>query len=134
MFHVDETRLRQIAERYGLDLIVVFGSQVTGRARPGSDIDLAVRWVHRPWNDPDRELALVGELTEAVWGRGDLDVSFVNGADPLFLFEVASDGQALYERQPVDFIEFQSYAARRYYDAQKFFDRQWNDLKERVLT
>lgn len=133
MFHVDEAKLRDVAGRYDLDLIVVFGSQATGRARPGSDIDLAVRWVRCPWNDPDRELALVGELTEAVWGDGGLDVSFLNGADPLFLFQVASDGQALYERQPGDWIQFRSYAARRYYDAQKFFDRQWNDLKERVL-
>lgn len=130
---MDEAKIREIVERYDLDLIVVFGSQVTGRTQPDSDIDLAVRWVRRPWNDPDRELALVGELTEAIWGDGDLDVSFLNGADPLFLFEVASDGQALYEQRPGGLIEFQSYAARRYYDAQKFFDRQWKDLKERLL-
>jgi predicted nucleotidyltransferase len=108
-----------------------FGSQVQGQARPGSDIDVAVRWIRRDWEDVERELALIGELTEAIWGDGDIDVSFLNGASPFLLFEVACSGVPLYERQPGGFILFQSYAARRYYDQQKFSDLQAKYLKER---
>jgi len=131
MYEVNGQKLTDIAHRYGLDLIVVFGSQAQGKARPGSDIDVAVRWLRRDWEDVERELALIGELTEVIWGDGDLDVSFLNGASPLLLFEVACSGVPLYERQPGDFNLFQSYAARCYYDQRKFAELQGEYLKER---
>lgn len=131
MYQANSQKLTEIARRYDLDLVIVFGSQTQGRACPGSDIDVAVRWTHRDWEDVERELALIGELTEAIWGDGDLDVSFLNGASPLLLFEVACSGVPLYERQPGDFNLFQSYAARCYYDQDKFAEIQGQYLKER---
>ncbi len=131
MYKVNSPKLIEIARRYDLDLVIVFGSQTQGQARPGSDIDVAVRWIRRDWEDLERELALIGELTEAIWGDGDIDISFLNGASPLLLFEVACSGVPLYERQPGGFILFQSYAARRYYDQSKFSELQGQYLKER---
>ena len=134
MYKVNRQKLTEIARRYELDLVIVFGSQAQGQARPGSDIDVAVRWISRDWEDVERELALIGELTEAIWGDGDLDVSFLNGASPVLLFEVACSGLPLYESQPGDFILFQSYAARCYYDQSKFADLQDKYLKERYTS
>jgi len=131
MYKVNSQKLTEIARRYDLDLVIVFGSQTREQARPGSDIDVAVRWIRRDWEDVERELALIGELTEAIWGDGDIDVSFLNGASPLLLFEVACSGVPLYERQPGGFTLFQSYAARRYYDQIKFSELQSEYLKER---
>ena len=64
MYQVNSQRLAEIAQRYDLDLVIVFGSQAQGQARPGSDIDVAVRWIRRDWEDVERELALIGELEE----------------------------------------------------------------------
>jgi predicted nucleotidyltransferase len=134
MYKVNNQKLTEVARRYDLDLVIVFGSQAQGQARPGSDIDVAVRWIRRDWEDVEGELALIGELTEAIWGDGDIDVSFLNGASPLLLFEVACSGVPLYERQPGGFTLFQSYAARRYYDQSKFADLQGKYLKERYAS
>ena len=131
MYQVNSQKLTEIARRYNLDLVIVFGSQAREQVRPGSDIDVAVRWLRRDWEDVERELALIGELTEAIWGDGDLDISFLNGASPLLLFEVACSGVPLYEGQPGDFNLFQSYAARHYYDQSKFAEIQSEYLKER---
>jgi len=64
MYQVNSQRLAEIAQRYDLDLVIVFGSQAQGQAHPGSDIDVAVRWIRRDWEDVERELALIGELEE----------------------------------------------------------------------
>ena len=125
MYEVDEGKLDDVARRYGLDLVVVFGSQTRGRAVPDSDVDVAVRFQRRPWGDVDRELDLIGELVAAITGDGDLDVAFLNGAGPLLLFQVACTGKLLYEKTPGTFALFRSYAARRYYDHRKFFE--WQD-------
>ncbi len=131
MYEVNHEKLEHLAQCYDLDLIVVFGSQATGRARPDSDIDVAVRLMHRDWDNPEGELDLVGELVGAL-GNGDVDVVFLNGASPLLLFEVARTGTPVYQRKPTTFMEFQSYAARRYYDHRKFLDWQSAYLRRRV--
>jgi predicted nucleotidyltransferase len=131
MYRVDRERLSEIAHQYGLDLIVIFGSQARGRDVPGSDTDVAVRFVQREWGNVDLELDLFGDLVEAIESDGDLDVAFLNGAAPLLLYQVACTGVPLYERTPGDFALFQSYAARRYYDSQKFFVAQDRYLRER---
>ena len=125
------TRLTEIAHKYGLDLVVLFGSQAGGRAVPGSDIDVAVRFIRRDWGNFDLELDLMAELMEAIRGDGDLDVAFLNGAAPMFLYQVAASGKLIYERNPGEFAQFRSYAARRYYDSEKFFKAQDRFLKER---
>jgi len=134
MYRVDAAQLTDIAQRYGLDMVVIFGSQVSGQARAGADIDVAVRMQRRAWRDWERELELVGELTEAITGDGDLDVVFLNGASPLLLFEVASSGVVLYQAQPTTFAQFQSYAARRYDDSRKFFKLQREYLEEKYAS
>jgi predicted nucleotidyltransferase len=35
----------------GTTLCKTFGSQTREQARPGSDIDVAVRWIRRDWED-----------------------------------------------------------------------------------
>ena len=51
MYKVNNQKLTEIALHYGLDLVIVFGSQTQEQARPGSDIDVAVRWIRRDWED-----------------------------------------------------------------------------------
>ncbi|MFQ6015086.1 MAG: nucleotidyltransferase domain-containing protein [Anaerolineae bacterium] len=131
LFEADREKLAEIARKYDLDLVVLFGSRVKGRAVPGSDVDLAVRFVKRDWGNVDLELDLIGELNQAVGGQGEIDVAFLNGASPLLLFEVACSGDPLYQREPDTFTLFKSYAALRYYDHNKFFDLEDKYLKER---
>lgn len=131
LYQVKKTRLTEITHKYGLDLIVLFGSQATGRVIPGSDIDVAVRFIRRDWGNFDLELDLIAELMEAIRGDGDLDVAFLNGAAPMLLYQVAATGKLIYERNPGDFAQFRSYAARRYYDSEKFIKAQDRFLKER---
>ena len=86
----------------------------------------------RDWGDAEQELMLIGELAEAIQGDGDIDVVFLNGASPLLLFEVASSGKVLYQKEPTTFMQFQSYAARRYDDSRKFFPLQDSFIEEHI--
>lgn len=122
--------MSEIARCYNLDLIVIFGSRVRGREVSGSDIDVAVRFVQREWGNVDLELNLLSDLAKTIESDGDLDVAFLNGAAPLLLYQVACTGVPLYEHTPGDFALFQSYAACRYYDSQKFFAAQDRYLRE----
>ena len=135
MVQIDHERLSEIARQYDLDLIVLFGSHAKGRARPDSDVDLAVRAIKRPWGDWQWELDVEAALAKAVKTEGgDVEVAFLNGAPSLLMFEVACSGQALYEKDTGVFSDFKSYAARRYYDDEPRFRRQADYLRKALSS
>ena len=132
MLKTDREQLNEIAQQFGLDLIVLFGSHVKGRMVLGSDVDIAVRAVKRPWGDWNWEFEVADALSGALQGDGgEVDVVFLNGAAPLLMFEVAQSGQVLFEKEWGTFSEFRSYAARVYYDNEPRFRRQAQYLKEK---
>ena len=96
-----------------LQLLVLFGSAARGRARLGSDIDLAVR-CDGPADLDAFYLALAPRL-----GTDRLDVVDLHRAGPLLGMAVARTGRLLFEREPGAFREFQSLASRRYCDTDK---------------
>ena len=129
MVQIDSARLNEIAQQFGLDLIVLFGSHAKGRARPGSDVDIAVRAIQRPWDDWKWEFEVEAALSDAIQAEGEVDTVFLNGASPLLMFQVASTGQALFEKEWGVFSDFKSYAALRYYDDEPRRERQTDYLK-----
>jgi predicted nucleotidyltransferase len=96
-----------------LQLLVLFGSAVRGRARAASDVDFAVR-CDGPADFDALYLAIAHRL------RTDrIDLVDLGRAGPLVAFEVARKGSLLFERDPGAFRQFQSLAARRYGDTER---------------
>lgn len=107
--------LRPVFESHGLKLAVVFGSVAAGTERPESDLDIAVDRGGRP-----REFgelgSLVTDLGEAARKAGvdrEIDVAYLNHADPLFLKKIFETAALLYGSGR----EFQAWRLRafRYY-------------------
>jgi len=96
-----------------LQLLVLFGSAVRGRARAQSDVDLAVR-CDGPADLDALYLAIAPRL-----GTDRLDLIDLRRAGLLLAFEVARTGRLLFERHPGAFRQFQSLASRRYCDTEK---------------
>ena len=107
-------RLGDLGEvRPEVALVVLFGSRVRGRARPDSDVDVAVRG-DGPLDLDALHLVLAPRL------RSDrLDLVDLGRAGSLLAFEIARHGTLLYEREPGGFRAFQSLASRRYGDTAK---------------
>ena len=111
------------AEIPDLELIVLFGSAASGRARPRSDVDVAV--LNRGGADLDALfLALAPRLK-----TDRLDLVDLRRAGPLLAFEVARSGVVLFERSPGVFRQFQSLASRRYADTKKLRDAQRRSIQ-----
>lgn len=86
--------LPPVFETHGLKLAVVFGSVAAGSARLDSDLDIAVDRGERP-REFGEHGSLVTDIGEAARRAGvdrEIDVAYLNHADPLFLkkiFEMA---------------------------------------------
>jgi predicted nucleotidyltransferase len=116
-----------LCRQYGLRLVILFGSSVTGRRGPESDLDLALLG--------DAPLDLVAVTTDVIrlLQTDRVDVVDLRRASPLLTMEVARHGRLVYERTPGMHIEFISLAARRYIDTKKLRDAQ-KDAIHRFLA
>jgi predicted nucleotidyltransferase len=104
--------LESIAHQHSLTLIVLFGSQATGRLHSQSDVDVAVLPSRRlSWDERNELWAKLCELFQA-----EVDLSVLDHAQPLLMYQVAEHGQVLYEGEQWAWANFKLYARRLYWD------------------
>lgn len=133
---VEKDALAEVADRYDLDLVLLFGSQAKGTARKGSDTDIAVHTTRPGFGrDPEADAAwemdLFDALAAAIKAPDGIDLVVLNRAGSTLQFQVARHGTPLYARRAGGVHAFRSYAARRYDDDQKLRQRSWQSTKRR---
>jgi predicted nucleotidyltransferase len=112
-----EAQLDEIARRHGIELILVFGSSVSGPVHTRSDVDLAVL-LDRPTLSLGEHGELAGEL-QRLFPEREVDVVLINRADPLFLKKITERCRLLYGSTR-RLAELKLYAFRRYQDHRKY--------------
>lgn len=113
---VDDT-IDAVARRHGLELILQFGSTVSGTTHRLSDVDLGVLFFAGV--DPRRNLEVVLQDLQALFPAREVDLAVLNHADPLFLKKVTERCQLL-AGSPARLQQLQLYAFKRYQDHRPF--------------
>jgi predicted nucleotidyltransferase len=108
-----------IAERYGIRLVLQFGSTVLGNVHSRSDVDLAVLLERSPLT-LEAHGGLLHDLQKLVPDR-QVDLAVLNHADPLFLQRVVERCRLLHGK-PAELQRLKLYAFKRYQDHRRFFD------------
>lgn len=103
-----------IARKYNLLLVILYGSQASGRTCKESDIDIAVLGT-RPIAF-ENLIDLNNEFAE-IFKVKEIDVKSLHNTNSLFRYQVMSKGVLLYGKS-YDYNSFKSYAFRDYYDSQ----------------
>jgi len=130
MVKFDEIKLAQLCHNLNLSLVVLFGSQATGKTRADSDIDIAVL-SDRKAISPEYEF----EVWEAfLWffHRADVDVIMLNHASSLLGYKVATTGKLLYEARSNVWRDFRLLAIKKHADAKKFYELQKEYVRRTV--
>jgi predicted nucleotidyltransferase len=112
-----QSQLEEAFTAQAVKLAYLFGSQATGRARPDSDVDIAVWWGDEvPRSDYfRRRLELMGAMT-AIFQTDAVDVVVLNEAPPLLAMEVLRTGRLLFSADDRWRVEFQVRTVRAYRD------------------
>lgn len=102
-------KAKEIANKYGLSFITLFGSQATGRTNQKSDIDIAV--IRKQPISFDDRLKIIGDFSDA-FKREDVEVVDLVSASPTLMYAVVRDGKLLYEEKENDFLNWKLYAIK----------------------
>ncbi len=112
-----KNKIRKIAKKYGIKLMVAFGSFVTGILHDKSDIDIAV--LPRNKFNYKKFFSLAAELSEVFTDR-EIDMSLINHANPLLLYKICSNPVLLYGNNRI-LNNLKIYSFNRYVDYHPYF-------------
>src|SRR4051812_27307547 len=122
-------RLAAALDREGVVAALLHGSQATGRARPGSDVDIAV------WLDPeldaderlDARLTLANEVP-----AGETDIVILNDASSLLVHRARQSGVLLIDRDPRTRVRLETRALLEYLDTKPLRDELERGTRNRL--
>lgn len=115
----DEKKIKEIVEKYELKLLLLFGSQVTGKTHPMSDFDFG--YISKKDMSYLERGSLDSDLARLV--RCDADAVDLKNLSPLFLKQIVKNNQIIFEESGV-YCDFFSRATRTYFDAASIFKLQ----------
>ncbi len=121
------------AEKHGLRMVVLFGSQVNGNANKNSDYDITVLTVRekniaKNLKDYNEVLFFLVEALQIPEEK--IDLTDLRTADPLLLHEIFENSELIYGDE-LDCEEQRARAFRKYIDAQPLFELRRTMIKKR---
>lgn len=118
LFSRQKQQLKKVAEKFSLDLIVLFGSQVKGKVMKESDIDIGVFRKNKKIDF--EEMLKLYQVLGQIFGKR-VDISNLTMAGPLLRYEIAKHGKVLYEKHPTSFQYFMIRAMKEYFDFEPYY-------------
>jgi len=128
---IPEKELGKIAKQYGIADVYVFGSQITGFAHEGSDVDIAARF-EKGLPDPEERGKLYGELYADLapyFSGATLDLVFFEEAPLHIQFKIVTEGKLLYTNNAEKTAGIRERTANLYRDYRYFIDEYMRGLR-----
>lgn len=116
-FKSKKLKIINIAKKYDLRFIILYGSYAKNQVRPDSDIDIAV--LGNKIVDFSQIVDLNNEFIDLLHFN-EIDVKSLHRTNPLFRYQVTRDGILLFGNEN-DYNHFKAYAFRDYIDSQNLF-------------
>ena len=122
-------KIQEVAKKYGLKLILLFGSQVTGKIHKESDFDIA--YLPKKNLSYDDKIDINFQFTLIFpQERYRVDTVNIKKVKPLLLYGIFRKCQVLYAQDDLIFPTYRVYAFRKYMEIKPFLEKQFkNKLK-----
>lgn len=93
----------------------LFGSKAMGKARPDSDMDLAIVVKDRTKKE---EFYFLKRISHLPFSNLDITVVDLQNSSTLFLHQIIKNGFPIYKKSEKERVIFESQAASRFFDSQ----------------
>ncbi|MFA6315670.1 MAG: nucleotidyltransferase domain-containing protein [Candidatus Paceibacterota bacterium] len=121
-----KSKATELAQKYDVDMIVLFGSRADNTATSKSDVDIAyVKDKPLSFND---QLVIGSELA-VFFGTEAADVVYLNRASPAFMYQIMKKAQLLFSNNISIFPDFFSYAIKRLHENMFLYNLKFTRLR-----
>ena len=121
--------LGRIAQKYSLELILLFGSRANKKNQRESDFDVA--YLSKKALDLEEESKLIVELAP-VFKSENIDLANLKKASPLLSFAITNNCQILYEENPLIFPTLRVYAFKKYIETKPLYEEKFKRLQNKL--
>lgn len=131
MFEIKSKKelLEKIAQKYSIELILLFGSRISGEIHKESDFDIA--YLSKRNLDLMEEAKLICDLMP-IFKSEKIDLVNLKKALPLLLFAITDHCQVLYEKNPLIFPTLRVYAFKKYIETKPLYEEKFKRLQKRI--
>ncbi len=131
---IDPKYIEQIAVKYRIALVYLFGSRAKNTESKLSDIDIAVFLENpsRNINQKDMILGLIYDFAQ-LFGSDKIDLLLLNKASLAIQFEVISKGKILYQANSQKRYSYEERVVKLYLDFKKFEDEYYKAMHRKIL-
>lgn len=123
------SKVKELALRENLKMVLLFGSRATGTAKAESDIDFALSAGHAL---SEKDMLRFNHLFSEIASFDKVDMVDIMKAPPLLMKKIADSAKILYQKTSYEFPNFYIYALRRYYEAKSLFDLRRKQLQATI--
>jgi len=120
MEKINTEKFKELAQKYDLNLLILFGSQVSGKTHPMSDFDFG--FIGEKELNYENRSRLMRDLSILV-KFSDVEAVDLKKASPFLLREIARNNSVVFEKNGA-YADFFSNAVRKYFDAKPIFELQ----------
>lgn len=122
-------RVAKLAEKYGLRLVLLFGSQARGETHKESDMDIA--YLSGKPLDFNQECYLNFEFT-TIFHQDRVDTVDIKKSNPLLMYAIFDCPKILFQADDIIFSNYQAYAFKKYIEATPIFQERARRVREYV--
>jgi predicted nucleotidyltransferase len=123
-------KIEELAKKYQLKLILLFGSRATGKVHKESDFDVAYLPSGNLSYDEETDINLqfIG-----IFSHDRIDTVDLRKAPPLLLFGIFKNCQILFAEDDLIFYRYRAYILKKYIEAESYYEQKYKKLKEKIL-
>ncbi|MFZ2970778.1 MAG: nucleotidyltransferase domain-containing protein [Minisyncoccia bacterium] len=127
--NVQRGLIEKIAQEYSLELVLLFGSRVSGRIRKDSDFDIA--YLSRKNLDLTLESQMSVELAK-LFKSENIDLVNLKNAKPLIYYSIFNECQVIFEINPMIFSALRVYSFKKYIENRFLYEEKFRRLQKRL--
>lgn len=132
MIKFNVKKIKDVAKKYDLADVYLFGSRISGFDREDSDLDVAVRFENGLPKEEDRG-KLYGDIFSDLspyFDKIKIDLVFIDEVLLHFQFRIINNGELIYSKNMENSMNFQEKIANYYRDYEYFIDEYFKGVLE----
>jgi predicted nucleotidyltransferase len=120
-----KSKAAELARKYDLDMVVLFGSRADDTATKRSDVDIA--YARSEQLSFDDQLSIGTDLAR-LYGTEEADVVYLNRTSPVFMYQIMKKAKLLFSKSSSIFPSFFSFAIKRLHENMFLYDMKFDRL------